>query len=502
MKQLIEQLQTKLFTGRLNLGAKDGPTWTLYFRLGRLIWQAGGSNADERWRRYLSQYFPNLDVTKLEGLVSPQENYREYCILAKLREQKLIEQQQLVSLITSLIAEVLFDIIQFVEAKRNNNNPAGQLSYTTVVGEVPGFLLAVIPTEEVWKQATQAWQEWRDAGLASYSPNLYPVIQQLELLQGQASSKVIISLVDGTKTLRSLGQKIGRDALALTRVLMPLVKTGAIAFSPTPSPRKVGISQEISNPSSAVNHPNSSLKTEEKTVIQTAPPAASKQIVSPSSAVNHPNSLLKTEEKTVIQTAPPAASKQIVSPSSAVNHPNSLLKTEEKTVIQTAPPAASKQIVSPASAVNHPNSSPKTEEKTVIQTAPPAASKTIIDVSRPLVACVDDSPTICRSLEEILTHQNYRFVGIQDSLTAVLKLIKSKPDFIFLDLLMPKVNGYEICAQIRKTPSLKDVPVVILTGKDGIVDRMRTKLVGATDFLGKPVEAEKVLNMLHKYLTV
>ncbi|OUL31910.1 response regulator [Nostoc sp. RF31YmG] len=469
MKQLIEQLQTKLFTGRLNLGAKDGPTWTLYFRLGRLIWQTGGSNADERWRRYLSQYFPNLDVTKLEGLVSPQENYREYYILAKLREQKLIEQQQLVSLITSLIAEVLFDIIQFVEAKRNSNNPAEKLSYTTVVGEVPGFLLAVIPTEEVWKQATQAWQEWRDAGLASYSPNLYPVIQKLELLQGHASSKLIISLVDGTKTLRGLGQKIGRDALALARVLMPLVKTGAIAFSLTPSPRKIGISQETGNPSSAVNNPNSSLKTEEKTVIQTAPPAASKQIVTPSSAVNNSNSSLKTEEKTVIQTAPPAANKQIVTPSSAVNNPNSSLKTEEKTVIQTAPPAA---------------------------------SKAIIDVSRPLVACVDDSPTICRSLEEIMTHQGYRFVGIQDSLTAVLKLIKSKPDFIFLDLLMPKVNGYEICSQIRKTPSLKDVPVVILTGKDGIVDRMRAKLVGANDFLGKPVEAEKVLNMLHKYLTV
>ncbi|OUL21773.1 response regulator [Nostoc sp. T09] len=403
MKQLIEQLQTKLFTGKLNLGTRDGPTWTLYFRLGRLIWQAGGSNADERWRRYLSQYCPNLDVTKLEGLVSPQENYREYCILAKLREQKLIEQQQLVSLITSLIAEVLFDIIQFVEAKKNGNNPAGQLSLTTVVGEVPGFLLAVIPTEEVLKQATQAWQEWRDAGLASYSPNLYPVIQKLELLQGQASSKLIISLVDGTKTLRGLGQKIGRDALALTRVLMPLVKAGAIAFSPTPSPRKVGISQETGNPSSAVNNPNSSLKT---------------------------------------------------------------------------------------------------EEKTVIQTAPPAASKAIINVSRPLVACVDDSPTICRSLEEILSQQGYRFVGIQDSLTAVLKLIKSKPDFIFLDLLMPKVNGYEICSQIRKTPSLKDVPVVILTGKDGIVDRMRAKLVGATDFLGKPVESEKVLNVLHKYLSV
>ncbi|WP_448268197.1 response regulator [Nostoc sp. DSM 114159] len=467
MNQLIEQLQTKLFTGRLNLEARDGPTWTLYFRLGRLIWQAGGSNADERWRRHLLQYCSNLDVTKLEGLVSPQESYREYCILSKLREQKLIEQQQLVSLITSLIAEVLFDIIQYVEAKRNGNNPAGQLSPTTVVGAVPGFLLAVIPTEEVLKQATQAWQEWRDAGLASYSPNLYPVIDKLELLQGQASSKQIISLVDGTKTLRGLGQKSGRDALVLARFLMPLVKTGAIAFSPTPSPRKVAI-QETGNPSSAVNNPNSSPKSEENTVIQVAPPATSKLIVT----------------------------------SSTVNHPNSSQKTEENTVIQVALPATSKQIVSPSSAVNHPNSSRKIEENTVIQVAPPAANKAIIDVSRPLVACVDDSPTICRSLEEILTHQNYRFVGIQDSLTAVLKLIKSKPDFIFLDLLMPKVNGYEICSQIRKTPSLKDVPVVILTGKDGIVDRMRTKLVGATDFLGKPVEADKVLNMLHKYLSV
>ncbi|MHC5850063.1 response regulator [Nostoc sp.] len=443
MNQLIEQLQTKLFTGRLNLEARDGPTWTLYFRLGRLIWQAGGSNADERWRRHLLRYCSNLDVTQLEQLVSPQENYREYSILAKLREQKLIEQQQLVSLIASSITEVLFDIMQYIEAKRNGNNPAGQLSPTTVVGEVPGVLLAVIPTEEVLKRATQAWQEWQDAGLASYSPNLFPIIQQIELLQGQASSKQIIALVDGTKTLRGLGQKSGRDVLALTRLLMTLVKTGAIAFSPTPKLRQVVISKETGNPSSAVNNSNSSLKTEEDTVLQFAP-----------------------------------------------------------NFNKVVPPAPSKEIVSPSSAVNNFKSSLKKEENTVIQFAPPAASKAIIDVSRPLVACVDDSPTICRSLEEILTHQGYRFVGIQDSLTAVLNLIKSKPDFIFLDLLMPKVNGYEICSQIRKTPSLKNVPVVILTGKDGIVDRMRAKLVGATDFLGKPVEQDKVLNMLHKYLTV
>ena len=79
-------------------------------------------------------------------------------------------------------------------------------------------------------------------------------------------------------------------------------------------------------------------------------------------------------------------------------------------------------------------------------------------------------------------------------------LIRNKPDFIFLDLLMPITNGYEVCEQIRKTPRLKDIPVIILTGKDGLVDRMRAKIVGATGFLGKPVNAESVIKMLDKYL--
>jgi two-component system, chemotaxis family, response regulator PixG len=79
-------------------------------------------------------------------------------------------------------------------------------------------------------------------------------------------------------------------------------------------------------------------------------------------------------------------------------------------------------------------------------------------------------------------------------------LIRNKPDFIFLDLLMPITNGYEVCEQIRKTPSLKHIPVIILTGKDGLVDRMRSKMVGATGFLGKPVDADSVLKMLNKYL--
>ena len=118
----------------------------------------------------------------------------------------------------------------------------------------------------------------------------------------------------------------------------------------------------------------------------------------------------------------------------------------------------------------------------------------------PLIACVDDSILIYQALERVLTEHGYRSYGVQDSLKIMPSLIRNKPDFIFLDLLMPITNGYEVCEQIRKTPSLKHIPVIILTGKDGLIDRMRSKMVGATGFLGKPVDADAVLKMLDKYL--
>jgi two-component system, chemotaxis family, response regulator PixG len=118
----------------------------------------------------------------------------------------------------------------------------------------------------------------------------------------------------------------------------------------------------------------------------------------------------------------------------------------------------------------------------------------------PLIACIDDSLLIYQSLERILTQNGYRSYGVQDPLRIMPSLIRNKPDFIFLDLLMPITNGYEVCEQIRKTPSLKHIPVIILTGKDGLIDRMRSKMVGATGFLSKPVESESVLKMVEKYL--
>jgi two-component system, chemotaxis family, response regulator PixG len=126
----------------------------------------------------------------------------------------------------------------------------------------------------------------------------------------------------------------------------------------------------------------------------------------------------------------------------------------------------------------------------------------LCDESSPLIACIDDSVLVHQHLEKILTERGYRCIGIQDPFKIITTLIKTKPDLIFLDLVMPVNNGYEVCKQIRKTPSLKDIPIIILTGNNGSIDRVRTKFVGANGFLGKPIRAEAVFKEIDKYLQV
>lgn len=118
----------------------------------------------------------------------------------------------------------------------------------------------------------------------------------------------------------------------------------------------------------------------------------------------------------------------------------------------------------------------------------------------PLIACVDDSPLVCQTLEKILTEAGYQFLAVSDPLRAIAVLLSRKPDVLFLDLVMPNANGYEICSQLRKLPAFRETPILILTGNDGIVDRVRAKMSGSTDFLCKPVEAGPILAAIRKHL--
>ncbi len=122
------------------------------------------------------------------------------------------------------------------------------------------------------------------------------------------------------------------------------------------------------------------------------------------------------------------------------------------------------------------------------------------NVKTKLIICIDDSSQICKTMEQIIVGFGYKFISIQDSLHAVSHLLKCNPDMIFLDLIMPIVNGYEICSQLRRISKFKQIPIVILTSNDGMVDRVRAKVVGASAFLPKPITPDRVKAMIEKFL--
>ncbi|NMF57819.1 response regulator [Pseudanabaena yagii] len=121
-------------------------------------------------------------------------------------------------------------------------------------------------------------------------------------------------------------------------------------------------------------------------------------------------------------------------------------------------------------------------------------------LSRPLIACVDDSNQVCATIEQIVTGFGFGFLGIKESIKVLPLLIEHKPEMIILDLIMPIVGGYELCAQIRRIPEFKDTPILILTSNDSLIDRIRSHFVGATAFISKTSGNEKIGEQIKRYL--
>ena len=118
----------------------------------------------------------------------------------------------------------------------------------------------------------------------------------------------------------------------------------------------------------------------------------------------------------------------------------------------------------------------------------------------PSIAYIDDSPLDSQAMADIVRAAGYRYRNISQPLDAIPSLLEIKPELIFLDLVMPYTNGYEMCARIRRTSALRKTPIIIVTSNDGIVDRVRARFVGASEFMSKPVQEKRVLKLFKKYL--
>ena len=363
------------YTGKLEIKSQNKQKWSFYYRFGRIIWATGGTHPHRRWRRLMTKYCPQINLDKIK-LTAEQVafEYWDYKLLINIYKKEEVEPRQVDAIAKNMVAELLFEVVQqanfsFIRCDRKPK----------VVLNVP---INFISTKVFLTRMEREWKGWSDAGLASYSPNLSPVLREQELFKKEINPELyanLAPLLNGQNTLRDLALKLNSDVLKIASSLTPFVVKELVDFN------------QISD------------------------------LPLPSEA--------KNKEKKKIS--------------------NSVSSHKAK---------------------------------------------------QPLIACIDDSLQICKTMEKIITSNDMNFLQIQDTIQALPMLIQHKPDIIFLDLMMPVVNGYEVCSQIRRISEFAKTPVIILTGSDGLFDRIRAKVVGSTDFMTKPIVTDKVMAVIHKYL--
>ena len=130
---------------------------------------------------------------------------------------------------------------------------------------------------------------------------------------------------------------------------------------------------------------------------------------------------------------------------------------------------------------------------TVDHTERPARAKQL----RLLV--VDDSATIRRSAETMLANEGYEVITAENGFEALSKITRHQPDLIFVDIMMPRLDGYQTCAIIKNNAEFRDTPVVMLTSKDGLFDMARGRVVGSDQYLTKPFTREELLGAVKQH---
>ncbi len=112
---------------------------------------------------------------------------------------------------------------------------------------------------------------------------------------------------------------------------------------------------------------------------------------------------------------------------------------------------------------------------------------------------IDDSKTIRRTAETLLKKQGCDVITANDGFEALAKIVEHKPDFIFVDIMMPRLDGYQTCALIKHNHSFKNTPVIMLSSKDSIFDKARGRIVGSEQYLTKPFSKDDLLGAIKKY---
>jgi twitching motility two-component system response regulator PilG len=116
------------------------------------------------------------------------------------------------------------------------------------------------------------------------------------------------------------------------------------------------------------------------------------------------------------------------------------------------------------------------------------------------VMVIDDSKTIRRTAETLLKNAGCKVVTATDGFEALVQIVDHEPDIIFVDIMMPRLDGYQTCSLIKHNKVFKDTPVIMLSSKDGLFDRARGRLVGSEQYLTKPFTKDELLGAISSHV--
>jgi two-component system, chemotaxis family, response regulator PixG len=151
---------------------------------------------------------------------------------------------------------------------------------------------------------------------------------------------------------------------------------------------------------------------------------------------------------------------------------------------------------------DRPRKNTSTAVKKNIEEIPNEVSPELQQVEQKLykILCIDDSPTILKAIKGFLDEELFDVIAINDPLKALMQILRNQPDVILLDISMPNLDGYELCSLLRKHPNFRNIPIIMVSGRNSFVDKARAKLVKSSGYLTKPFTKFDLLKTVFQQL--
>jgi len=121
-------------------------------------------------------------------------------------------------------------------------------------------------------------------------------------------------------------------------------------------------------------------------------------------------------------------------------------------------------------------------------------------VEVPVILVVDDSATVRKIVQLALRREGMQIVTASDGLSALSAVADEEPDLILLDIMLPRMDGYHVCRVIREKPEYRHIPIIMLSGKDGLFDKVRGRLAGSSEYMTKPFDTNELIRSVRKHL--